>query len=159
MKKKGKYILKMTYSPFAELMADPVKPLPKEKITYHMIKIYEGLDALDQMLHPEVHHWQAVADAANMLDTLSREMDVISDTDGAIRDGMEVLALAWNRREQGLPNTLDHDDITKLRLIVNSYMEAMETLPERVMVRAHRMTEKRMYKILNGQKQEGDIVI
>jgi hypothetical protein len=93
-----------------------------------------------------------------MLDTLSREMDFISDTDGAIRDGMEVLALAWNRREQGLPNTLDHDDLTKLRLIVNSYMEAMETLPERVMVRAHRMTEKRMYKILNGQKQEGDIV-
>jgi hypothetical protein len=159
MRKKGKYTLKMTYSPFAELLADPVNPLPQAKITYHMTKIYEGLDALDQMLHPEVRHWQAVADAANMLDTLSREMDVVSDTDGAIRDGMEVLALAWNRYEHGLPNTLDHDDLTKLRLIVNSYMEAMETLPERVMVRAHRMTEKRMYKILNGQKQEGDIVI
>lgn len=158
-RKKKRYTMRTTYNPFAELMADPINPLPKDKITFHMTKIYEGLDALEQMMYPEVHHWQAVADAANMLDTLSRDMDAISDTSGVIRDGMEVLALAWKRREQGIPNGLDHDDLSKLRFIVNSYMEVMESLPERVMVRAHRVTEKKIHKILNGQRQEGDIVI
>jgi len=86
-------------------------------------------------------------------------MDAISDASGAIRDGMEVLALAWNRREQGIPNGLDNDDLSKLRFIVNSYMEVIESLPERVIVRAHRMMEKKIHKILNGQRQEGDIVI
>lgn len=150
---------KFTYSHFDELFASPVEPLAKEKITYHMTKVYEGLDALDTMLHPEVHHWQAVADAANMLDTLSKDMAILDDNTGIIRSAMEILALAWNRREQGIPNELDHDDITTLRLMVNSYMDAMETLPARVMIKAHRETEKRMYQILNGNKRQGDIVI
>jgi len=157
--RKKSSIFNYTYGPFAELMADPVNPLPQDKITYHMTKIYEGLEALDQMLHPEVYHWQVVADAANMLDTLSREMNILDDSNGVVRESMEIMARAWADQEQGLPNTLDHDDLAKLRLIVNSYMEAIETLPERIMVRAHRMTEKRMYAALNGNRRREDIVI
>jgi len=150
---------KPTYSPFAVLLADPVNPMPEAKRTYHMTKIYEGLDALDTMLHPEIYHWQAVADAANMLETLCNELNLMDDPHGVIKDGMEVLALSWKQKENGIPNQLDHDDITKLRLMVNSYMFAMETLPERAMIVAHRQTEKRICKILNGNKKEGDIIL
>jgi len=158
-KKQRKYKPKMTYGPFAELMADPVKPLPEAKRTYHLLKIYEGLDALDNMLHPEVHHWQSVADAANMLLTLTKDMDILEDRDGLIQDALAVLATAWERQEQGLPNELESLELTILRSMVNSYMNAIETLPERVMVIAHRRTEKRINKILQGARQEGDIVI
>jgi hypothetical protein len=84
---------------------------------------------------------------------------LLEDKEGVIKDGIDVLSRAYKRKEAGLPNTIDYDDLTMLRQMVNSYAYAIETLPERIMVSAHRATEKRIRSILTGKKKEGDIIL
>jgi hypothetical protein len=161
VKRKVKYQKRglLTYSHFHEMFADPVKPLSQDKQVSYLIKIYEGLDALDNMTHPEDHHWQNVADAVNMLTTLVTDMAVMEDPDGVIRDATKTLHGAWKREQSLGYNTLDELEVEALRTAVAEYAEVMETLPERAMVRCHRLTEKRMQEILNGKRREGDLVI
>jgi len=154
---KNKYA--MTYTHFHEMFADPVEPLSQDKRTSYLIKIYEGLDALDNMMHPEDHHWQHVADAVNMLTTLVTEMEVMEDPTGVIRDANKTLHDAWKREQSLGYNTLDELEVESLRTAVAEYAAVIETLPERAMVRCHRLTEKRMHRVLNGERTKEDIII
>jgi hypothetical protein len=151
--------MKFTYSHFDLLLADPINPLSEKKATFYMLKIYQALDAFDTELYPELHHWQTLSDVANMLETLTKEFELLEDKEGVIKDGIDVLSRAYKRKEAGLPNTIDYDDLTMLRQMVNSYSYAIETLPERIMVSAHRATEKRIRSILTGNKKDGDIIL
>lgn len=149
----------LTYSHFHEMFADPVNPMSEEKRTYNLLRVYEGLDALDSMLHPEAHYWQSVADAVNMLITLTVDMGLAEDPDGLITTANKTLHDAWTRAQTIGCNTLTAGEITALRAVVAEYASLSEIIPERAMIRCHRMTEKRMQEILNGKRREGDIVI
>jgi hypothetical protein len=46
-----------------------------------------------------------------------------------------------------------------VRAILQDYSDLIEVLPARVMVRCHRLTEKRLHEILDGKKRPHDVEI
>lgn len=146
-----------TYSPFAELVADPVKPIPESMKVPHLTKMYEGLDIL-RHAQPSVEHWQVVSDAINLTKTLTTEMQICEDPEGVVDKALQSIHTAWTRySESQLPIT--DDEYANLCWLLRDYGELLEYLPERTLIRCHRITEKRMHEVLNGNRKPGDIII
>jgi hypothetical protein len=54
---------------------------------------------------------------------------------------------------------LDGEGIVAVRSILRDYAELIDVLPARTMVRAHRLTERRIHEILDGKRRAHDIEI
>ena len=52
---------------------------------------------------------------------------------------------------------MDGEGIVAVRSILSDYAELIDVLPARVMVRCHRLTEKRLHEILDGKRGPHDI--
>lgn len=149
-----------TYSVFNELMASVSDPLPKEQRTYQLTRMYQGLHALETAERPTYNDWRVVSDALNMLETLVVEMQVCEDKNKLLSDAMRALAEAGQRnKRKGKPIRLDGPGIQAVRAMLENYAELIEILPARIMYRCHRLTEKRLFEILEGKKREYDIAI
>ena len=143
----------LTYTHFDELLASSVNPFPVEKQTYFLTRIYEALDAITA--EPDIENWSTLADVINLLTTLVEDMDVLEDNEKTIQQAKDVIRQAF---ESG-KNSISTVDSGIIHALVESLEEAVQTLPARVVIRAHRLTEKRVQSILNGRRQHGDIVI
>ena len=143
----------LTYTHFDELLANPVNPFPVEKQTYFLTRIYEALDAITA--EPDIENWRTLADVINLLTTLVEDMDVLEDSEKIIQQAKDVIRQAFESGNRSL-SAIDSGIIHAL---VESLEEAVQTLPARTVIRAHRLTEKRVQSILNGHRQHGDIVI
>jgi hypothetical protein len=82
-------------------------------------------------------------------------MEVLEDKEKTIQQAKDVIRQAF---ESG-KNSISTVDSGIIHALVESLEEAVQTLPARVVIRAHRLTEKRVQSILNGHRQHGDIVI
>lgn len=148
----------MTYSLLDEITASPANPMQESKRAHQLTRMWQGLRAIETAKNPEKQDWQVCADAVNLMETLVL-MGEITDYNGLIDDGVKALALAGKRSLNGANIRLDALGIQTVRAILEDYSFAIQNIPERTIIRCHRLTEKRMIEILNGKRKEHDIVI
>lgn len=149
-----------TYSVFNEIMASVSDPLSQEQRTYQLMRMYQGLRALETAENPTYNDWRVVSDALNMLETLVVDMQVCEDKSGLLQDAILALAEAGQRnKREGKPIRLDGPGIQAVRAMLSNYAELLEILPARIMYRCHRLTEKRLIEILEGKKRSYDVEI
>lgn len=150
---------KQVYSMLDEMMASPTEPLTAEKRQYQLLRMYEGLHALETAPEPKTEDWRVVSDAVNLMETLILEMKICEDTSGLLMDAVAALAKAGQRNLAGGAIRLDGPGMQAVRAVLRDYAEIIEVLPARVMVRCHRLTEKRIHDILEGRKRPHDVEI
>lgn len=149
-----------TYSILSEIMSSASDPLPQAQRTYQLTRMYQGLHALETAERPTYNDWRVVSDALNMLETLVVEMQVCEDKSKLLPDAMRALAEAGQRnKREGKPIRLDGPGIQAVRAMLENYAELIEILPARIMYRCHRLTEKRLFEILEGKKRSYDVEI
>jgi hypothetical protein len=137
-------------------MASPTEPLPLEKRMFQLTQMFEGLSALERDPAPTYDDWKVVSDALNMMETLL-VMGQVEDPDNLIGDAAMALAKAGNRSLKGYPIRLDGTAIHLIRAILQDYCEVLENLPARTMIQAHRQTESRVTKIIQGKSKPHDL--
>lgn len=147
---------KMThYTIIHEISASPTDPLPDEKITHQLTRMYQGLHNIETAESTTIDDWCVVSDALNLMEMLV-EMGVCQDTTGLLKDAMESLGAANQRRVKGMSMRLDGVGIKAVRAVLEDYAEVIKVLPARTMIRCHRLTEIRLRDILKGKKQKHD---
>jgi uncharacterized protein YyaL (SSP411 family) len=148
-----------TYSLLDVMRASAELPMPAEKSRHQLTRMHEGLLAIETAPDPKLDDWRVVADAVTLMETLEA-MGCIVDGMGLIPDAVEALAIAGARaQEEGKPIRLQGRGIEAVRGVLEDYTEALEGLPERVIVDAHRRTEQRMHAILTGRPQAHDKLV
>lgn len=147
------------YSMLDEMMASPTEPLAQEKRQYQLLRMYEGLRALEIAPEPSTEDWRVVSDAVNLMETLILEMKICEDTSGLLMDAITAMAKAGQRNLAGGAIRLDGPGIQAVRAVLRDYAELIEVLPARTMVRCHRLTEKRILNILQGKLRPHDVEI
>lgn len=146
------------YSWIDELMASPVKPMPRQMQTYQLTRIYTSLHSLEQAPVPTLEDWRTVSDAVNMLETLIKNGQC-EDASGLLQDAVTALAQAGMRHLAGANIRLDAQGIQAVRGVVQDYATALAALPHRAMIACHRETEKRTRGIENGSVKTHDVVV
>jgi hypothetical protein len=86
-------------------------------------------------------------------------MGQVEDPDDLIGEAAMALAKAGNRSLKGHPIRLDASAIQLIRAILQDYCEVLDNLPARMIIQAHRQTESRVTKIIQGKVKPHDIVI
>jgi hypothetical protein len=150
---------KQVYSMLDEMMASPTEPLAQEKRQFHLLRMYEGLRALEIAPEPSTEAWRVVSDAVNLMETLILEMKICEDASGLLMDAITAMAKAGQRNLAGGAIRLDGPGIQAVRAVLRDYAELIEVLPARTMVRCHRLTEKRILNILQGKLRPHDVEI
>jgi hypothetical protein len=84
---------------------------------------------------PSVQDIAVLATAVDLMDTL-REMGYLEDADKALEDAMTAL----------MQDKFNDIEVRIFEGILEDYQMVMDNLPERVMISAHRITEKRINK-------------
>lgn len=143
-----------------EMMACPSTPLPEDKRVHQLSMMYEALHSLELAEKPTTDDWRTVSDAVNLVETLVTEMKICEDTEGLLDDAIKALADAGRRHMRtGANIRLDALGIQAIRSVLTDYSYFLETLPERTMIRCHRLTEKRLHEILDGKRKMHDVEI
>lgn len=150
---------KQVYSMLDEMMASHTEPLTQENRQYQLLRMYEGLRALEIAPEPSTEDWRVVSDAVNLMETLILEMKICEDASGLLMDAITAMAKAGQRNLAGGAIRLDGPGIQAVRAVLRDYAELIEVLPARTMVRCHRLTEKRILNILQGKLRPHDMEI
>lgn len=140
-----------TYSVMDVLMASPTEPLPQHKRTFQLLKMYEALHSLERDIAPTNYHWDTVNNAVLMLEALEA-MGKVQDPQGLLDDAAEALGKAGFRSMEGKTLRLDGSAIPVVRGVLQDYSEALNALPARVMITAHRKAEQRVMKIVRKHR-------
>lgn len=147
-----------TYTLMSELMASPTAPMPADKIRHQLTRMYQGLDAMERADQPTKDDWRVCSDCVNLLETLIT-MGELQDDTGLLMDAITALAMAGRRNLEGKPLRLSGEGMQAVRAVLEDYAEAIQVLPERTMVRCHRLTEKRMQEIMAGKRLPHDVEV
>jgi uncharacterized protein YyaL (SSP411 family) len=148
-----------TYTALDVLMASPTAPMPTASRTHQLTRMWEGLAAIERAPMPTVDDWRVCSDAVNLLETLIRFGELV-DERGLLQDATNALAHAGKRRrDAGGAIRLDAGGILAVRAVLEDYAAAIETLPHRTLVHAHRITEKRIRAILDGKALPHDVEV
>jgi hypothetical protein len=123
---------------------------------FQLTRMFEGLSALEKDPAPTYDDWKVVSDALNMMETLL-VMGQVEDPDNLIGDAASALAKAGNRSLKGHPIRLDASAIQLIRAILQDYCDVLDNLPARTMIQAHRQTESRVTKIIQGKSKPHDL--
>jgi uncharacterized protein YyaL (SSP411 family) len=147
------------YTLMDELTASPVEPLPIEFRRHQLTRMYEGLAAMEKAPSPTTDDWRVVSDAVNLMETLIESMKVCQDESGLLMDAITAMAMAGKRHKAGGAIRLDGAGIQAVRAILEDYAALIEVLPARVMIRCHRLTEKRLHEMLDGKAKPHDVEV
>jgi hypothetical protein len=145
-----------TYTMLDAMMASATEPLPIEKRMYQLQVMWQALENLERADKPTVDDWKAVADAINMMEALC-DIGAVQDPDGALDDAIQAMGKAGYRSFDGKNIRLDGGAISLMRGILEDYCEALNALPARTMISAHRYAEKRIQAILKGKGRKNDV--
>lgn len=147
---------KLTYSQMDVLMASPDHPTPESKRNYQLTRMWQGLHELETAALPTITDWKVVSDVINMMETLLG-MGWVQDPDDTLTDAMGAMEEAGRRYQKGNVLRLTGQGMQTIRGILEDYASALEHLPHRVIVSAHRKTEQRLHEILDGKAQPHDV--
>lgn len=149
---------KPTYTLIDEMMASPTMPMPEASRRHQLTRMLGGLANIERAESPTKDDWRVVSDAVNLMETLV-VMGVVEDTSGLLLDAVEALALAGQRHIAGCNIRLDARGIQAARAVLEDYAAVLDAVSHRVMVQAHRLTEKRIQDILVGKRKTHDVTI
>lgn len=150
--------LKPQYTLVHELMASPTAPMPEAKTRHQLLRMHSGLESIERGEHPSADDWRVLSDAVNLMETLI-EMGEVQDPERLHYDAMAALAHAGKRATNGNALRLDAAGMQSVRALLENYAECLKALPERTMVRCHRLTEKRVKEILGGKRLPHDVEV
>jgi len=150
--------MKSTYTMMDELMAHPKNPMPDQFRIHQLTRMWEGLASMESAPNPTSDDWRVCSDAVNLMETLI-EMGVCEDKQGLLTDAVNALGAAGKRAMQRGILRLDGAGIFAVRSILEDYAAVLDSVSHRTMVRAHRLTEKRIQGILRGRKQPHDVEV
>lgn len=149
-----------TYTLVDEIVASPTEPLPADFKRHQLTCMWGGLVALETAPEPSKDDWRVVSDAVNLMETFIRDMQICQDPGNLLDDAVTALAMAAKRqRDHGKALRLDGPGIQATRAILEDYAALLDVLPHRTVVRCHRMTERRIRKVLAGIKNPHDIEV
>lgn len=158
-RRKYKPMRARTYTLIDELLASGVKPLPLAKRTSHVERITESLASIERGEAPTTDDWRVCSDAVNYMETLVLEMRLAEDRDGLLLDAITALAAAGRRHAGGMPIRLDGPGIRAVRAVVEDYAAILDEVPERFVIRCHRLTEQRIRAIQRGKTRAHDVQV
>lgn len=147
-----------TYTLITELMASPTAPMPATKVRHQLTRMHQGLDALERTAQPTTDDWRVCSDCVNLMETMVTMGEMQDDT-GLLMDAITALAMAGRRHVEGQPLRLSGEGMQAVRAVLASYADALQALPERTVVRCHRLTEKRLQDILAGKRMPHDVEV
>ena len=148
-----------TYTVMDRLMASPSAPMPQTKAQHQLLRMYQALRALETAAAPTPDDWRVVSDAVNLMETLV-SMGHAQDASGLLQDAVAALSVAGVRYvDAGQPIRLSGAGIQAVRGVLADYREALDTLPARVIIETHRLTEQRVHELLQGRGRPGDVQI
>jgi hypothetical protein len=148
-----------TYTLMDEIMSSPTAPISEDRRTYQLTLLYQALAALKLDPQPTKYDWQVCSDCVNLMETLILEMKVCQDQDNLLNDATMALVRAGKRKKDGNNIRLDAEGIKALQALFEDYAELVAILPERVMVKCFRLTEKRIQDLRKGKKKAHDVEI
>ena len=149
-----------TYTLVDEIVASPVTPLPADFKRHQLTRMWGGLVALETAPAPSNDDWRVVSDAVNLMETSIRDMQICQDPGNLLNDAVHALAMAGKRKvDDGKALRLDGPGIQATRAILEDYAALLDVLPHRTVVRCHRITERRMRKVLAGIKESHDMEV
>jgi len=122
-----------TYTHWDVLMASPTDPLPMKKRQYQMNLMRQALE--NCKTKSSVKDIAALATAVDLMNTLC-DMGHLEDADKALEDAMIAL----------MHDSFNDIEVRMFEGILEDYQMVMDNLPARVMIAAHRATEKRLGK-------------
>lgn len=179
-KKPGLVVLR-TYSLIDEMTASPFQPLSPERRRHQLTRMWEGLRAIETAPEPTNDDWRVCSDAVNLVETLVREGEPRPDDSGKVvsnwwrdcagdwvqihdsgkllLDAVTAIAAAGIRKINGGQIRLDSFGIKAVRGVLEDYSALLELLPARSIIRAHRLTEKRISNVLAGKRLPHDLKI
>lgn len=181
-RKKKSTVVRRTYTLAHELIASPTSPTPPEIARSQLTRIWDGLANLESAPYPTPRDWRLCSDAVNLLETLVTEgvnpvrndkgnviashwldcdgdLVEVADSSGLLQDAIAALAVAGERHKAGSNLRLDGAGIVAVRSVLENYADMLAALPQRTMVRVHRLTEKRISEILHGKKRPSDVAV
>lgn len=148
-----------TYTHLDALYASAEHPMPADKRRHQLTRMHQGLAALETAAAPTPDDWRVVSDAVNLLETLV-EQGHAEDASGLLRDAVFALATAGARHvDHGLPIRLSGAGIQTVRAVLEDYAACLDALPARVIINAHRQTERRVHAILQGRGRANDVTV
>lgn len=147
-----------TYTLWHELMASTIEPMPLTKRTHQVTRMLQGLASIEQAAAPTTEDWRLCSDAVNLMETFV-QLQVAEDRQGLLNDAIAALAAAGRRHKGGMPIRLDGPGIQAVRAVLEDYTELLGSLPARTVIRAHRLTERRIAAILAGKRRPHDVEV
>lgn len=147
-----------TYTMMDVLMASPDAPLPIQKRMYQLEVMWNAMDSLEKADKPSLADWDAVAGGINMMEAL-RDLGVVEDPDHLIEDAIAAMVKTGYRYKAGANMRLDGPAITLLRGLLEDYCNALNELPARTVISAHRHAERRIVQMRKGKLQPTDVVV
>lgn len=138
--------------------ASATVPMPEARRAVQLLKMWQGLSALEHADVPETNDWRVCSDAVNLLETLV-DMGEVEDRSGLIDDAVRELAECGKRHLKGRPLRLTGSGIQTIRAVLEDYAACLGGLPERTIIRAHRETERRIQSILRGNARPHDVEV
>lgn len=148
-----------TYTMLDAMMASPTEPLPIEKRMFQLQVMWGALDNLQTAPSPTNDDWRAVANAINMMEAL-RDLGAVEDPENLIDDAKQAMGTAGMRSLDGdKPIRLDGKGLSLIKGILEDYCDALEALPARTVISAHRYAEKRIGEILKGKRRQTDVSV
>lgn len=188
-RKPNKSVYVYRYTLVDVMMASPSQPLPASQRSYQLIRMHQGLEAMEKSPEPTTEDWRMVSDAVNLMETLvtsgsflKTEIDPetgeevqtpipgmwhgcdggpveIKDASGLLQDAVTAMALAGKRHRAGGNIRLDGAGIQAVRGVLADYGDLLDVLPARTMIKAHRETERRIHEILSGKRKPHDVEV
>ena len=122
-----------TYTHWDVLMASPTEPLPLKKRQYQMDLMRQALE--NCKTESSVRDIAVLATAVDLMVTLC-DMGHIEDNDKALEDAMIAL----------MQDKFNDIEVRMFEGILEDYQMVMDNIPARIMISAHRITEKRINK-------------
>lgn len=148
-----------TYTLLDVLRASPTQPMPAAIRDSQLTRMWGGLASLERDPQPTSNDWRLCSDAVNLMESLVT-MGVCEDGSGLLSDAVEALALAGSRHvDHGQPIRLSGAGMQAVRAVLEDYASALEQIPHRTAVEAHRLTERRVREILTGKPQPHDVKV
>ena len=152
------------YTILDEMTASPTQPVTDKNREYQLGRIRQALKNIESGAAPVPNDWRVCSDAINLMDTLIRHnngtwMDCdgdpveIKDASGLLDDAIAGMAMAGKRSTEGKPIRLDGPGIRAVRAVIDDYEGMVEVLPARTIIKAFRITERRIMDLMSGKKR------
>ena len=128
------------YSLMDAIMANPTQPMPPERYTHQLTKMWDALAAIETAPQPTVDHLELCSDAVNLMESLL-VMGNFEDAEQVVPQAVRAMAEAGKRtRHTRAAIRLSGPGITAVRVVLETYVTALQELPERTIIQVHRAT-------------------